>query len=40
MTEFWSGWVILLSICTLGASLFLFMYGLWVDIPTQPDGTS
>ena len=40
MTEFWSGWVILLSVFTLGASLFLFIYGLRVDIPTQPDGTS
>jgi len=40
MTEFWSGWVILLSVWTLAASLFLFIYGLWVDIPTQPDGTS
>ena len=40
MTEFWSGWVILLTVFTLGASLFLFIYGLRVDIPTQPDGTS
>ena len=40
MTEFWSGWVILLVVFTLGASLFLFIYGLRVDIPTQPDGTS
>ena len=40
MTEFWSGWVILLSVFTLAASLFLFIYGLRVDIPTQPDGTS
>ena len=40
MTEFWSGWVILLAVWTLGASLFLFVYGLLVDIPTQPDGTS
>ena len=40
MTDFWSGWVILLSVFTLAASLFLFIYGLWVDIPTQPDGTS
>ncbi len=40
MTEFWSGWVILLAVFTLGASLFLFIYGLRVDIPTQPDGTS
>ena len=34
MTDFWSGWVILLSVFTLAASLFLFIYGLWVDIPT------
>jgi len=40
MTEFWSGWVILLAVWTLGASLFLFVYGLLVDIPTQADGTS
>ena len=40
MTDFWSGWVILLSVFTLAASLFLFIYGLRVDIPTQPDGTS
>ncbi len=40
MTEFWSGWVILLAVFTLGASLFLFIYGLRVDIPTMPDGTS
>src|SRR4029453_13337130 len=40
MTEFWSGWVILLAVFTLGASLFLFFWGLRVDIPTQPDGTS
>ena len=40
MTEFWSGWVILLVVFTLAASLFLFIYGLRVDIPTQPDGTS
>ena len=40
MTEFWSGWVILLSVFTLCAALFLFIYGLLVDIPTHPDGTS
>jgi len=40
MTEFWSGWVVLLAVFTLGASLFLFVWGLRVDIPTQPDGTS
>ena len=40
MTEFWSGWVIVLCVFTLGASLFLFIYGLRVDIPTQADGTS
>jgi len=40
MTEFWSGWVVLLIIFTLGASLFLFIYGLRVDIPTQSDGTT
>ncbi|MET0731637.1 MAG: cytochrome-c oxidase, cbb3-type subunit III [Casimicrobiaceae bacterium] len=40
MTEFWSGWVVLLAVFTLGASLFLFIYGLLVDIPTRPDGTT
>ena len=40
MSEFWSGWVILLIVFTLGGTLFLFVFGLWVDIPTQADGTS
>jgi cytochrome c oxidase cbb3-type subunit 3 len=40
MTDFWSGWVIVLIVVTLGITLFLFVWGLRVDIPTQPDGTS
>ncbi len=40
MTDFWSAWVMALSVFTLAGSLFLFIYGLRVDIPTQPDGTS
>ena len=40
MSEFWSGWVMLLIVLNLGITLFLFLWGLRVDIPTQADGTS
>ena len=40
MSEFWSGWVILLIVIAVGATLFLFLWGPRVDIPTQDDGTS
>lgn len=40
MTTFWSGWVIALIVFNLGITLFLFLWGPRVDIPTQPDGTT
>jgi len=40
MSEFWSTWVIVLIVINLGITLFLFLWGTRVDIPTQPDGTS
>ncbi|HEY1287460.1 MAG TPA: cytochrome-c oxidase, cbb3-type subunit III [Burkholderiales bacterium] len=40
MTDFWSTWVVVLVVFNLGITVFLFLWGLRVDIPTQPDGTS
>jgi cytochrome c oxidase cbb3-type subunit 3 len=40
MSEFWSAWVMLFVVVNLGVTVFLFLWGLRVDIPTQPDGTS
>jgi cytochrome c oxidase cbb3-type subunit 3 len=40
MSSFWSGWVIALIVFNLGVTLFLFIWGLKVKIPTEPDGTS
>jgi cytochrome c oxidase cbb3-type subunit 3 len=40
MSEFWSAWVMLLIVVNLGITLFLYLWGPRVDIPTQPDGTS
>jgi cytochrome c oxidase cbb3-type subunit 3 len=40
MTEFWSAWVIVLIVVNLGITAFLFLWGLRVDIPTLPDGTT
>ena len=40
MSEFWSGFVIVLIVVVLGTTVFLFLWGLRVEIPTQPDGTS
>ena len=40
MTEFWSTWVITFIVINLGVTVFLFLWGLRAEIPTQPDGTS
>ena len=40
MTDFWSTWVMLFVVVNLGITVFLFLWGLRVDIPTLPDGTS
>jgi cytochrome c oxidase cbb3-type subunit 3 len=40
MSTFWSLWVMALVVLNLGITLFLFVWGLRVKIPTQPDGTS
>ncbi len=40
MTTFWSGWIMLLVTFNLGVTLFLFLWGLRVRIPTLPDGTT
>lgn len=40
MSWFWSWWVVVLAVLTLGISLFLFVWGMWVRIPTQADGTT
>ena len=40
MTPFWSAWIMFLVVLNLGITLFLFLWGLRVKIPTQPDGTS
>ena len=40
MTELWSTWVIVLVVVNLGITVFLFLWGLRVAIPTLPDGTS
>jgi len=40
MSDFWSAWVMVLVVVNLGITLFLFLWGTRVDIPTQPDGTS
>src|SRR5262245_56940660 len=40
MSRFWSGWVIFLLVLNLGMTLFLFLWGLRLRIPTQPDGTT
>src|SRR5436190_2173852 len=40
MSGFWSTWVIVLVVFNLGITLFLFLWGLRVAIPTLPDGTS
>lgn len=40
MSRFWSLWVMFLVVLNLGITLFLFLWGLRVKIPTQPDCTS
>src|SRR5262245_14333689 len=40
MSSFWSAWVIALIVINLGITLFLFIWGIRVKIPTLPDGTS
>jgi cytochrome c oxidase cbb3-type subunit 3 len=40
MSGFWSAWVITLIVINLGITVFLFIWGIRVKIPTQPDGTS
>jgi cytochrome c oxidase cbb3-type subunit 3 len=40
MTPFWSGWIMFLIVFNLGVTLFLFVWGQRVVIPTQADGTS
>lgn len=40
MSDFWSWWVITLTVVTLGISFFLLCWAPWVKIPTQEDGTT
>lgn len=40
MSTFWSTWVMVLVVFNLGLTLFLFLWGLRVKIPLQPDGTT
>ena len=40
MSELLSTWVIVLVVFNLGVTVFLFFWGLRVEIPTLPDGTS
>lgn len=40
MTPFWSGWIMVLVTFNLGLTLFLFIWGTRVKIPTLPDGTT
>ncbi|MBO9663013.1 cytochrome-c oxidase, cbb3-type subunit III [Dokdonella sp.] len=40
MSAFWSGWIMFLVVLNFGITLFLFVWGQFVAIPTQPDGTS
>jgi cytochrome c oxidase cbb3-type subunit 3 len=40
VSPFWSAWIRSLIVLNLGITLFLFIWGLRVKIPTQADGTS
>lgn len=40
MSAFWSSWIMFLIVLNFGITLFLFVWGQLVVIPTQPDGTS
>ena len=40
MSAFWSVWVMILACVTAGVSLFLFLWGMSMRIPTIEDGTT
>jgi len=40
MSGFWSNWVVVLASLTAGISLFLFVWGITMRIPTNTDGTT
>ena len=40
MSLYWSLWVMFLVVLNMGITLFLFLWGTHVKIPTLPDGTS
>jgi cytochrome c oxidase cbb3-type subunit 3 len=40
MTGFWSTWVMVLACVTVGVSLGLFVWAIWMRIPTVDDGTT
>jgi len=40
MSGFWSAWVMVLACVTVGISLTLFVWALWMRIPTGEDGTT
>ena len=40
MSGFWSVWVMVLACVTAGVSLALFLWALWMRIPTVEDGTT
>jgi cytochrome c oxidase cbb3-type subunit III len=40
MSGFWSRWVIVLAVVTIGISVSLFIGGMRVKLPTQADGTT
>ena len=40
MSGFWSNWVVVLASVTAGISLFLFVWGITMRIPTNTDGTT
>jgi cytochrome c oxidase cbb3-type subunit 3 len=40
MSGFWSAWVMILACVTVGISLGLFLWALWMRIPTAADGTT
>ena len=40
MSGFWSTWVMVLACITAGISLFLFVWGITMRIPTMQDGTT
>jgi cytochrome c oxidase cbb3-type subunit III len=40
MSGFWSTWVVVLACVTAGLSLFLFVWGITMRIPTNTDGTT